>query len=131
MEIARLALAALLAVGAVANVVMVAVQPELFRDFASLALVPFYQQAWEQVVLPNLVIAILGVAALEMALALLMVRANPAARVGLVLAAAFMIALVPFWWAGGAVLNVLLAILSVWLATGDYRSSAVQALRRG
>jgi len=37
---------------------------------------------------------------------------------------------VPFWWTGGAVANVLLASFAAWLATGDYRSSAVQTLRR-
>ena len=130
MEIARIALAALFAMGAIANVIMVAVQPDLYQDFASLALVPFYRQAWEQFVLPNLVVAIMGVAAFELVLALLMVRPNPSARVGLALTAAFMLALVPFWWAGGAVANVLLASFAAWLATGNYRSSAVQTLRR-
>jgi hypothetical protein len=51
-------------------------------------------------------------------------------RLGLVLAILFFLFLVPFWWEGGAMINIVFALIVAPLLRYDYDMSIIDLLRR-
>lgn len=69
---------------------------------------------------------IITVAAFELILALLIASKKVSARTGLMLAAVFILFLIPYWWAGGAIINTVFDVTLLWLAKFDYPVSLSQ-----
>ena len=116
LRLGRIAFSVIFASGALVNVYFVLASPGIYEGFADLALLPAYRELWASVVLPNLPFMIGLVAGFEILLAVLLLIKGRPARIGLFMAAVFMLLLFPFWWAGGALVNLLLAALLLRLA---------------
>ncbi len=130
-EIFRIIFSIKFLIGSITNFLILIFKPGLYTTFADLSLLEAYRTAWADVVLPNLNVMILIVAAFEFALAILIASKEGAVQTGLVLAMAFMLFLIPFWWAGGALINIIFAVLLAWLARYDYPESFTHMLIRG
>jgi hypothetical protein len=124
-NVARSLLAAAFFVGAVANTLMLLTAPDIYEGFADLSFLPFYKTLWRRVILPRLPAWIALLVVFEIVAGALLLAADPYARLGLILAAAFALFLVPFWWGGGALVNLLLLALMVWLLRFDYTKAIV------
>ncbi|MBS3787325.1 hypothetical protein KGY77_09480 [Candidatus Bipolaricaulota bacterium] len=55
-------------VGAIVNVAMIVLTPEIYREFADQALIPFYRNSWNSLVIPNLYVFVSLTIAFEMGL---------------------------------------------------------------
>lgn len=117
--------------GAVANAIMLLTAPAIYEGFADFSFFPLYRSLWRRLVLPRLSLWVVLVLILEVVLGVLLISADPYARLGLILAAAFTAFLVPFWWGGRALVNVLLLALMVWLLRFDYGASVPSLLFGG
>jgi len=106
--------------GAGANLIMLLVAPEIYKGFADLSFLPLYQSLWRRVVVPHLSVWVALLVAFEVGLGVLLLSPDPYARLGLISASVFTVFLVPFWWGGGALINVLLFGLMVWLLRFSY-----------
>jgi hypothetical protein len=109
---------------------MLLTTPGIYEGFADLSFLRFYRSLWHSLILPRLALWVALVIAFEIGVGVLLLAPDPYARLGLVLAAAFTLFLVPFWWRGGAAVNLLLLGLMVWLLRFHY-AEAVVALLRG
>lgn len=127
-DVARVVLAVAFFGGAVANAIMLLAAPGIYEGFADLSLWRVYRSLWRRLVLPRLALWLAMVIAFEIGVGVLLLAPDPYARLGLVLAAAYTLFLVPFWWGGGAVINVLLLGLMVWLLRFHYPHSIVALL---
>ena len=68
----------------------------------------------------------------EIVVGVLLLAAAPYAQAGLILAAIYSAFLVPFWWAGGGLVNIALFFLMLWLLRFGYPESIISLLfRRG
>lgn len=130
-DIGRLLFAAAFFVGAAANTLMLLTGPQIYSGFADLAFFPFYRTLWRRLVVPKLGVWVAVVVAFEIGVGALLLAADPCARVGLILTAAFTPLLVPFWWGGGALVNVLLLALLLWLLRFRYPDSILGLLSGG
>jgi len=131
-DIIRLVLAVVFFVGAAVNAYLLLAAPQVYEDFAAFAFLRFYRAMWRERVLPDLELWVVLVIVFEVVVGVLLLAAGPYAQVGLVLAAAYMAFLVPFWWAGGGLVNILLFLLMLWLLRFGYPESIVSLLfRRG
>jgi len=130
-DVGRLLFAAAFFVGAVANTMMLLTSPQIYEGFADLSLLGFYRTLWRRLIVPNLGVWVALVIVFEIGVGALLLAPDPYARVGLILAAAFTLFLVPFWWGGGALVNVVLFALLLWLLGFDYADSAVSLLLGG
>lgn len=127
-DVARLLFALAFFIGAAANAAMLLTSPDIYEDFADLAFFRFYRSLWRSLILPRLGIWVTLVIAFEVALGVLLLAADPYAHLGLILAAAFALFLVPFWWGGGALINVVLLALLIWLLRFDYPEGVLSIL---
>ncbi len=127
-NVARLLFVLAFFVGAVANTVMLLTAPEIYKGFADLSFLRFYRSLWRRLVVPRLGIWVTLVIAFELALGALLLAPDPYAHLGLILAAAFALFLVPFWWGGGALINVVLLALLIWLLRFDYPEGVLSIL---
>ena len=116
----RLLFAVAFFVGAAVNAIMLLVSPELYQGFADLSFFCLYKSLWRRLIVPNLQVWIALVVAFEMGIGVLLLSADPFARLGLILSLAFALFLVPLWWGGGALVNLLLLVLLLWLLRFDY-----------
>jgi hypothetical protein len=129
-NILRITFGFILLAGAAANAVLGLTQPDLYTSFADVALLPLYRNLWRSVVLPYLGIWLALVVAFELLTGLLILSRGTWAKVGLAAALLFFLFLVPFWWQGGALINILFAVLVAWLLRYDYDRSIVDIVRR-
>jgi hypothetical protein len=127
-DIIRLLLAAAFFLGAVANIIMLVTSPKIYEGFADLSFFDFYRALWRRLVVPNLGIWMTLVIVFEIGVGALLLAPDPYARLGLILAAAYALSLAPFWWGGGALLNVVLLLPMLWLLRFDYPDSMVSLL---
>jgi len=127
-NVARLLFALAFFVGAVANTVMLLASPDIYVGFADLSFFRFYRSLWRNLVVPRLGIWVTLVIVFEIALGVLLLAPDPYAHLGLILAAAFALFLVPFWWGGGALINVVLLALLIWLLRFDYPEGVLSIL---
>jgi hypothetical protein len=130
-NIARTVFAILFILGAVANGAMGLLARSVYEGFADLAILPLYRDLWAKVVYPNIGVLLVALILAELLMAWLLLGSGAPVKVGLILALAFTLGLVPFWWQGGAVANILLALVLVWLLRGDYPRSIPEIVRGG
>lgn len=96
MNLARKLFGAIYLIGAVANIAMIVFQPEIYQEFANLALIPFYQSAWNSLVIPNLNIFVGLTIAFEVGLGLLFLGGRRFLGLAYLISLAFNIGLIPF-----------------------------------
>ena len=130
-DIIRLAFAVIFLLGAVANAAIGIFAPSTYETFADASILPFYQQLWNGLVYPQMRLFLLPVVILELTMAWLLVSSGVRARIGLLLALGFVLGLVPFWWQGGALINLLLALPLLWLLRYEYPRSIPELIRDG
>jgi hypothetical protein len=129
-DIVRLIFALIFLLGAIANTTMGLFTPAVYETFADSSLLPLYRNLWETLVYPNIRLFLIPVVLFELALAWLLPKSGSYVKVGLGMTLAFMLLLVPFWWQGGAIANLLLALLLLWLLRYDYPRSIPEILKR-
>jgi hypothetical protein len=116
-DIIRFIFALIFLLGAIANCVILIVNPQVYAGFADLSFIPLYRQLWTSFVIPDLYLFV-GLAILfELMFAVLLLAGGMDARIGLVVAAVFMLFLFPFWWYGGALINLVFALILFWLSS--------------
>ena len=128
-NIFRLLFAIILIMGAVVNAIMLISTPELYSEFASDSFLPIYKQFWTSIVYPNLTIFVGFVILLELTIAIFLCSKGKTVKTGLLLAAIFMLALVPFWWFGASLLNLAFAVVFIWLSHYSYPTNMWDFIR--
>jgi hypothetical protein len=128
-NVLRLVLAVIFAVGAAANANRLSADPGAFSDFASVSFLPFYRTLWTAWVFPNIQVWVGIVIVLEAVIALLLLWKGRLPRIGMLLAAAFMVFLIPFWWLGGSLVNLAFALVFAWLLRSEYPDTIPDLLR--
>jgi hypothetical protein len=129
-NIARLVLALLFLAGGLSHIYLVSARPSIYEGFADLAFWSLYKSLWQDWVLPHLKLWIALLILFEFAVGALLLGSGVYPQIGLALAAAFMIFLIPFWWGGGALANLVLLALVAWLLRFDYAHSILTLLFR-
>ena len=116
--------------GAAANAFIGLTQPDLYASFADVALLALYRDLWRSLVLPYLGAWLALVVAFESVTGLLILSRAVWVKVGLAAALLFFLFLVPFWWQGGALINILFTVLVAWLMRYEYDRSILDIIRR-
>ena len=130
-DISRSLFSIILLSGGIANTIIVLTNPDLYSGFADLSLLPLYQQLWVNLIIPNLQFMIGLVVMLEWLIAVLLLGKRFAVKLGSVIGGVFMVLLIPFWWSGAGILNLVFALILFWLATSEYPSSVLALLNVG
>jgi len=95
-NVARIIFGVIYLIGAVANLVMVIMSPEIYHAFADGAFVQFYREAWNTVVVPNLFFFIALTIIFEITLGLLFLISRRFLKIALIFGIIFCLGLVPF-----------------------------------
>ncbi len=127
-EILRLLFLLLFLLGALANIYMGVFSPSVYEAFADGSLLPIYRNLWHTVVYPWIRLFLIPLVLVELSIAWLLLQSGSMVKVGLGIALAFTLLLVPFWWQGGAVANLILALGLLWLLRHDYPRSIPEIL---
>lgn len=130
-DIVRLLFAVIFFLGAIANTAMASFSPSLYEHFADTALLTFYTDLWQDLVYPNIRLFLIPVILLELAIAWLLLQSRMYVKGGLLIALLFDLFLVPFWWQGGGIANLLLALPLAWLLRFHYPLTIQDILRGG
>jgi len=117
--------------GAATNLRFALTNSQIYADFASFAIIPFYRTFWTEIVMPNVITWILLVAAFEMLMAILILSKGKLVKIGLGGVVLFNLFLIPFWWFGWALINLVIALVQAFLLRGNYESSVIGLLRSG
>ena len=107
-DILRCCFAVMFGLGAMANAIMAWTNPDLYRGFADLSLLSAYREVWQEHAFPNIRIMIGLVVVFEATVCALLLSRGKAVVLGAALGAAFMVFLIPFWWAGAGLVNLVL-----------------------
>ncbi len=124
-------LAVVFFVGAGVNAYLVLGVPEVCEQLADFSFLRLYRSLWRGLVLPRLRLWVALVIVFEVAVGMLLLSADPYATLGLVLAAAYTAFLVPFWWGGGELVNIVLFLVMLWLLRFAYTESIPPLLSGG
>jgi hypothetical protein len=116
--------------GAIANTYMGLFTPSVYETFGYSSILPLYRNLWETLVYPRIRLFLIPVVLFELVLAWLLLRSGTYVKIGLGMALAFVLILVPFWWQGGASANLLLALALLWLLCYDYPRSIPEIVKR-
>jgi hypothetical protein len=119
-DIIRLALVAIFALGALANITMALFTPSVYETFADMAFFSVYTDLWQDLVYPNIRLFLVPVILLELTIAWLLLQSRGYVKIGLLVALLFDLFLVPFWWQGVAISNLVLALPLAWLLRFNY-----------
>lgn len=128
-DITRLAFAIVFLLGAVANAAIGTFAPSTYKTFADASILSLYEALWTTIVYPQVRLFLVLVVTLELAMAWLLVGSGKRVKVGLLLALGFVLGLVPFWWQGGAAINLILSLPLLWLLRYDYPRSIPELIR--
>ena len=128
-EILRTIFALIFLLGAIANTFMGLLSPSMYESFADTSILTFYRSLWESVVYPAISLFLIPLVLIELAMAWLLLQSGTYVKVGLGLALAFTLFLIPFWWQGGAIANLVLAVPLLWLLRYDYPRSILEIFR--
>ncbi len=122
MNLARKLFGTIYLAGAVANLIMIIFQPEIYRSFANLALIPFYSNVWNSIVIPNLYLFVGLIIAFEISLGVLFLASRRFLPVAFLISLGFNIGLIPF---GFTFLysNGVLVLVQVYLLSKARRSN--------
>lgn len=116
--------------GAAVNAFLVLTQPQIYESFADMALIPLYRDLWQSLVVPYLGLWLALTIAFEVTTGILILSKGVRVKVGLGLGILFCLILVPFWWQGGALSNIVLAVVQALLLRYEYDTSLVDLVRR-
>jgi hypothetical protein len=122
-DVLRLILALLFFAGAIANAVILLTAPDIYEGFADLSFFRFYRTIWLGFILPRIGLWITLLVIFEIVTGVLLLASGRYAYFGLALAAGYTALLVPFWWGGGGIINILLFGVMVWLLRFPYPES--------
>jgi hypothetical protein len=127
-NVVRIVFGFILLAGAAVNTYLGLTQPDLYASFADVALLNLYRSLWRALVLPYLGVWLALVVAFELTTGLVILSRGVWVKVGLAAALLFFLFLVPFWWQGGALINVLFIVVVAWLLRYDYDRSIVDVI---
>jgi len=127
-NIFRFTFAIIFLLGAIANAIILFLNPDAYSGFAELSFIPLYRLLWAHLVFPSIHLFVVLTVVLELTFAFLLLAKDTAVHIGLLLAAAFMLFLFPFWWSGGSLLNLAFALILLWLSTSSYPISVKELL---
>jgi hypothetical protein len=116
-DIIRFIFAVIFLLGAIANVLILILNPQVYIGFADLSFIPLYRQLWTHFVIPDLFLFVGVTILFELIFAGLLLAGGMDARIGLAVAGIFMLFLFPFWWYGGGVVNLAFAVILFWLSS--------------
>jgi hypothetical protein len=116
--------------GGIMHIYLITSSPALYESFADFSFLEVYTSMWHSIILPNLSIWVSVLIVFEFAVSILLLNRDPFARIGFILAAIFILFLVPFWWNGGAIINIVFFIVVVWLLRYRYPRSIPALLRK-
>jgi hypothetical protein len=102
--------------------------PSVYETFADASILTVYQSLWESVIYPAIRLFLIALVLVELAMAWLLLQSGTSVKVGLGLSLAFTLLLIPFWWQGGAIANLVLAVPLLWLLRYDYPRSIFEIL---
>jgi hypothetical protein len=120
----------ILIAGAVTNGFLGLTQPEMYVPFADMSIIPLYQSLWRSVVVPYLRFWLPLTVVFELTMGILILSKRLWVKVGMVGAILFFLLLVPSWWEGGAIINIVFAAILVLLLRYDYDASIIDLVRR-
>jgi hypothetical protein len=129
-HIARIVFGIVLLAGSATNAFLALTQPEVYTSFADTAILPLYRDLWGSLVVPYLRFWLLLVVAFELTTGILILSKRVWVKVGLVGAILFFLFLVPFWWEGGALINIAFAVIVALLLRYDYDASIIDLIRK-
>ena len=127
-NILRFAFAIIFLMGAIANAIILLLKPDAYSGFAELSFFPLYRLLWAQLVFPNIHLFVGFVVILELVFTVLLIAKGVVVRIGLLLAASFMLFLIPFWWSGSSLINLVFALILLWLCSSCYPLSMKELL---
>jgi hypothetical protein len=130
-NIIRILFGLVMLAGAAANAFMALTQPGIYAPFADMSFLSLYRTAWQSLVLPYLGAWLLLVVAFEVTMGVLLLSKGMWVRVGIVGTILFFLFLFPFWWAGGAILTLVFAVILLLLLRYDYEDNIIDILRGG
>ena len=119
-NILRFAFAIIFLMGAIANAIILLLKPDAYSGFAELSFFPLYRLLWAQLVFPNIHLFVGFVVILELVFTVFLIAKGVVVRIGLLLAASFMLFLIPFWWSGSSLINLVFALILLWLSCSCY-----------
>ena len=105
--------------------------PSVYEGFAEASILPFYRSLWESFVYPWIRLFLIPVVLIEVVIAWLLLKSGTYVKAGLGIALAFTLFLVPFWWQGGAIANLILAVPLLWLLRNNHPQSKLEKLQGG
>lgn len=124
MNLARKLFGTIYLIGAVANLIMIIFQPEIYKSFANLALIPFYQNTWNSIVIPNLYIFVGLTIAFEIGLGTLFLAGRRFLLAAYLISLGFNICLIPFGltflYSNGVLVLVQVYLLSKVIKSNEY-----------
>lgn len=119
-NILRTVFAFIFAAGGFSHIVLITAAPQAYEGFADYAFFSFYTSLWNSIILPYLPLWIVLLILFEFAVSFLLLGKGKKPKIGLILAAFFCLVLVPFWWNGGAIINIILLFVILWLLRFEY-----------
>jgi hypothetical protein len=128
-NIVRIGIGFIYLAGAAVNAFLGLSQPQSYEPFADMTLVPLYRDLWQSLVVPYLGFWLALTIAFEVTTGILILSKGVRVKVGLGLGILFCLILVPFWWQGGALSNIVLAVVQAILLRYDYDTSLVDLVR--
>ena len=117
--------------GAATNFYLVLSNPQIYRDFAGFAIIPFYKTLWLQIVMKNPIVWIMLVVAFEITAAVFILNKGNLVKIGLAGVVIFNLFLFPFWWFGWSFINLFLALIQFILIRQEYDSTVIEMLSAG
>jgi chromate transport protein ChrA len=122
LDIAKTIFGIIYLLGALINLMLALINPQIYREFASLSIMPLYKTLWKSMVIPHLRIWLILVVVFEITIGSFILSKRNLANVGLMGGIIFNLFLIPFWWSGFALINVLFVLIQILLLRGKYGS---------
>ena len=129
-NVVRIVFGFVMLAGAAVNAFFALTQPGIYDTFGDMAILPFYRNLWRSLVVPNILVFLALTVLFELTTGILLLSEGAAVKVGMGMAILFFLALVPFWWKGGAIINVVFAVIMALLLCYDYDKNIVDLITR-
>ena len=114
-NIVRIILGIIYLMGAMINLRFALLTPGIYQTFADFAVIALYKTLWSSIVMPNITIWLLLVVVFEIIVGIFVLNKGSFVKIGLMGGIVFNLMLIPFWWSGWALINLLLALVQIIL----------------